>query len=463
MRRALVSVLLATVAVAACAGLRSDPVLPGDGSAGAGGDGGVALADVKATSDDAVGAAQADLGAVPVVSSDAPGGSPGGGADAAAGGDPDVPTATATASCQDNQKNGSETDIDCGGACAKCASGRTCSVPDDCLGGFCNSKRCGVCLADDRGCSDNRPQTCSADGTWSPGPPCASPTPLCRTGQCVTPSCQSGGDSPYVVGGTYARSFDGIHDTDDSKIATVSDFRMDRYEITVGRFREFLAAYPANRPAGGAGRHPRLGDTSGWRSAYDATLPSAVGPYTAVLKCGEFTTWTDSPGPNENKPINCITWYDAFAFCAWDGGRLPTEAEWNYVAAFGNGACPYPWRDCVPIEPQHAVFGCVADGSAAGDCSANDILAVGSRSPKGDARWNQADVSGNVAEWVLDAYSPTYILPCDDCANLSYNAYGVIRGGSFLSEPLALTSGRRESRQLAARGPDTGARCVRAP
>jgi hypothetical protein len=73
-------------------------------------------------------------------------------------------------------------------------------------------------------------------------------------------------------------------------------------------------------------------------------------------------TWTDTVGPNENLPMNCVPWYKAFAFCVWDGGRLPTEAEWNYAATGGNEQRKYPWGSTAPDDAL-AVFNCQAVGT----------------------------------------------------------------------------------------------------
>ncbi len=125
--------------------------------------------------------------------------------------------------------------------------------------------------------------------------------------------------------------------------ATVSDFRLDRYEVTVARFRRFAAAYsPALVPSGG-GRDPNDPSDLGWDPAWNALLPADAHALTEGLKCDAFLqTWTDEPDANELNPINCVTWYEAFAFCAWDGARLPTEAEWNFAASGGNEQRVYP-------------------------------------------------------------------------------------------------------------------------
>lgn len=116
----------------------------------------------------------------------------------------------------------------------------------------------------------------------------------------------------------------------------------------------------------------------------------------------------------------CIDWYTAFAFCAWDGGRLATEAEWTYAAAGGNEQRAYPWGSAVP-DNTYAIF--------------NGSLQDVGKAPKGNGKWGQADLAGNVWEWVLDfryGTSPRdYLMPCDNCASLASEYNRVILGGSF--------------------------------
>jgi formylglycine-generating enzyme required for sulfatase activity len=212
--------------------------------------------------------------------------------------------------------------------------------------------------------------------------------------------------------------------------ATVNDFTLDRFEVTVGRFRQFVEDYPNDKPRKGDGAHPLI-DDSGWDEAWDANLPKDQEGLMASVKCdANFRTWTDKPSDGgEALPINCVSWYVAFAFCAWDEGRLPTAAEWNYAAAGGNEQRKYPWVGDA-VDPSYAVYGCSADKASEPPADGmqvdytlctppgSDILPVGSRSPKGDGKWGQADLSGSMAEWTLDWFnvpSPT----CGNCANLN--------------------------------------------
>ncbi|APR75964.1 Serine/threonine kinase [Minicystis rosea] len=212
----------------------------------------------------------------------------------------------------------------------------------------------------------------------------------------------------------------------DFAMASVSDFKLDRYEVSVGRFRKFVESYPANKPASGAGAHPLISG-SGWNPAWDDKLPADRKALVNELGCDpNFRSWTDAAGANEAMPINCVSWYVAFAFCAWDEGRLPTEAEWNYAAAGGNDQRPYPWGADDP-DTTFASFDCT--GGTAEEC----ILRVGTK-PTGDGKWGQADLAGNVAEWNLDYHGE---LPpsCDDCANVD-------AGGSFDDMPVTAREAR---------------------
>ncbi|MBL4684183.1 MAG: SUMF1/EgtB/PvdO family nonheme iron enzyme [Nannocystaceae bacterium] len=170
--------------------------------------------------------------------------------------------------------------------------------------------------------------------------------------------------------------------------ANVDPFLLDKYAVTVGRFRRFIDAWNDNwRPEVGDGNHPGI-EGSGWQAAWSGLTPGAL---QQGLNCSSnFETWTDEPGDNENKPITCVSWYEAQAFCVWDGGRMPTEAEWEFAAAGGDQNRLYPWGGAPPDETR-AVY------------DAGATQPVGTK-PDGAGRWGHLDLAGNVREWSFDCY-----------------------------------------------------------
>jgi formylglycine-generating enzyme required for sulfatase activity len=250
------------------------------------------------------------------------------------------------------------------------------------------------------------------------------PTARC-TG--IAPTCGPDGKidccvSDHVEAAEYDRA------NDPSAPASVSAFELDRFEVTVGRFRRFVEAYPTSKPRAGDATHPRV-TGSGWNDAWNENLPGDGNALRQSLHCdanldANYETWSDAVGSAENRPINCVSWYLAFAFCAWDHGRLPTEAEWNAAAAAGSEQRLYPWGQSAP-EPTRAVFGCTDDQTS---CV---IPRVGSTSPSGDGLWHHADLAGSLSEWMLDFHG-VFPTPCIDCAVVDDGGQGrETRGGDF--------------------------------
>jgi formylglycine-generating enzyme required for sulfatase activity len=272
---------------------------------------------------------------------------------------------------------------------------------------------------------------------------------------CGPSSDESCCESPSVPGGTYYRSYDNINAgfTSQAYPATVKPFHLDKYEVTVGRFRKFVEAYSPAMIAAGAGKNSNDPSDTGWDTTWNTALPTDSTALGYDVQCADnFQTWTDKAGPNENRPINCLTWFEAFAFCAWDGGRLPTEAEWNYVAAGGSEQRQYPWGKGGP-DDLHAVF-CGASCSAAEN--------VGSKSPTGDGKWGHTDLAGNVYEWLLDWYEIPYPqVPCSDCANTLVTAGRVFRGGAFSSDAMGLLASARNGAWPGDPTGGIGVRCAR--
>jgi formylglycine-generating enzyme len=333
------------------------------------------------------------------------------------------------------------------------------AVPD---GGVCAPGQSSTCLE------------CSAAGQWRSGNSCEA---ACQNDTCVIPPSCNGMlsncgpsanccNSLAVPGGSFSRGCDRDCMTfcepppDNRYPADISSFALDSFEVTVGRLRQFVNSYPATRPEPGVGKNPNDAEDRGWEAAWDQHLPANQQILRAELAapvCEGGHTWTDQLGDNESKPVNCVTWYVAYAFCAWDGGRLPTQAEWNYVAA-GGEARRFPWS--VPpgssvIDAEHAVYRSDETPLAPQD--------VG-RLERGRGRWGHYDLAGNVLEWVRDSYMDCYVTPreCEDCADIhTATNLKVARGGSFVDNADDLEVRARSSAAASDQYAQLGFRCAR--
>ncbi len=275
-----------------------------------------------------------------------------------------------------------------------------------------------------------------------------------------------------VDGGTYYRTYMSDADggaTGETAPATISSFRLDEYDVTVGRFRQFVIAWGNGfTPDSGSGKHAYLnggkglvnvgadgGFEPGWVPSDDMYLAPAK------KSCGS-ETWTSTPTTQENLPINCVNWYEAYAFCIWDGAFLPTDAELGYATAGGSQQREYPWGDADPgATNQFAIYGCHYGPPS---CDSVVSIAPVGTPPLGVGVWGQKDLVGNVWQWNLDyATDSPYVVPCSDCAFLSTTSQRVVRGGDFDSDPLNLSAANPDSDPPTDRDSVYGFRCARAP
>jgi len=240
------------------------------------------------------------------------------------------------------------------------------------------------------------------------------------------------------------------------RVRITRPFLMDRHEVTVGAFREFV------RQTG----HKTRGEKDGSRAWKD-------GRWRNVKEANWRNPIFDQ---TDRHPVTCVDWDDAKAFCEWldrtdqtkPAGhhyRLPTEAEWEY-AARGPDRLVFPWGN----ELDYSRFN-FPDASSKVVNSMDKVddghpraAPVGSYSPRGDSPFGIADMKGNVWEWCEDCFSGDFYARSarDDPLDARESKERSCRGGSWADWHSWGTS-FREGMPPVARTSYAGFRVVLAP
>ncbi|GAA4221866.1 formylglycine-generating enzyme required for sulfatase activity [Streptosporangium album] len=200
----------------------------------------------------------------------------------------------------------------------------------------------------------------------------------------------------------------------------VEPFAVDRYTVTNARFAGFVADTG----------HVTEAERFGWSYVFAGFLPAVLRrvsprPQQTPWWCGvSGADWRHPDGPGSDledrwdHPVVHVSWNDAAAFCAWAGGRLPSEAEWEYAARGGLEQRRYPWGDELTPGGEHHCN--IWQGHFPTRNTADDghrgTAPVDAYAPNGYGLYNCA---GNVWEWCADPWA-------------AGQETRVMRGGSYM-------------------------------
>ena len=222
------------------------------------------------------------------------------------------------------------------------------------------------------------------------------------------------------------------------KRVTVSSFYIDKVEVGNGAYRAWVESLD------GAEQSAMTPDAGAWTRAGSTT---------------SFESYFES-GAFDDYPVVAVTWDQAQAFCTAQGGRLPTEAEWEYAARSGQPGGIYPWLGFETRDPSGHYLANFNPGRAVYAADGYAFTAPANAFPP--SPWGLFNLAGNAAEWTYDAFSPSYSALSD--FNPRYeNAeepLHVVRGGSWASDDFYIGVGVRDAQAANEASIFTGFRCA---
>jgi formylglycine-generating enzyme required for sulfatase activity len=176
--------------------------------------------------------------------------------------------------------------------------------------------------------------------------------------------------------------------------------------------------------------------------------------------CEEPACWGGLQFDDPDQPVVCVTWDQAQAYCEWVGGRLPTEAEWEYAARGPEGLL-YPWGNSFAgARLNYCDQTC---GRARSDPAWNDgqlYAAPVGHYPDGASWCGALDLAGNVSEWVGDWHGSYDSTPSANPSGPASGHLRVLRGGSWFLTRAETRATWRGELGSATWFDDLGFRCV---